>query len=175
MRKNSLLKSNEGFTLIEILVGMLIFGILMLTISMIMYPTLNSIYDTKKLSEYGIFVDDVANQISNEIKLANKIELEPSSSPESSEKLILYNSENKISYTIFDGILKVNYNDEKNSKSELVYYDVVSKKYYDGNKLEILYEPIKKDEKIVGCRFTTKVVSDGKMVFKKTYSALSFI
>lgn len=176
MQKNNLLKNNYGLTLVEILVGMLIFSILMLTISTIMYPTLNSIYSTKKLSEYGIFVDNIATEISNEIKLSNKIELELSPKAEDiSQKLILYNPENKISYTILGGILKCNYNDEKNDDGDPIYYDVVSSKYYDGNELEILYEPILRDKKIMGCKLKIKVKKAEEYVFEKDYSAVSFI
>lgn len=172
MKKKNLSKNNKGFTLIEILVGMLIFGILMLTISTIMYPTLKSIYNTKRLSEYGVFVDNIANQVSSEIKLAQKIELEPSDKP---EKLIIYTPENKIRYTILDGILKVNYNDEKNSESEFVYYDVLSEKYYDDGTLQILYKPIYRDSNIVGCKLAISIIQAEEKVFEKEYSMISFI
>ena len=118
MRIKKLAQDKRGISLVEIMVGMLIFSIISITIIVIMFPTLNSINKTKDLSEMGIFADNISAEIINDIKMANSIEIindikmansiEIAKVSEPVDTLTLVNQEHTIVYKVIDGRIKRN-------------------------------------------------------------------
>jgi len=64
------LKSKKGLTLIELVVGLIIFGIITLTISMILTPTLFAYMRANDFAEYNALLDNIANQMINDLSQA---------------------------------------------------------------------------------------------------------
>jgi len=60
-------KNNKGLTLIELVVGLIIFGIISVAISMILAPTLFAYMRANDFAEYNALLDNVANHMINDI------------------------------------------------------------------------------------------------------------
>lgn len=186
MQLKKMAEDNRGITLVEIMVGMLIFAIITMTVIVIMYPTLNSIYKTRELSEMGMFADNIAAEISNDIKMAESIEVKKAeaSKSDSVDTLTLTIHENKIIYSIIEGRIKRNYNDATTTNDDgtisLGYSDVVSSKYYENKSVGVSYSYINKTiegkDVPVGCEINIEVMNKEKEpVIKREYSVMSLI
>ena len=57
------LKNKKGFTLMELVVGILMFTIISITISMLLAPILSSYARANDFAEYNALLDNIANQI----------------------------------------------------------------------------------------------------------------
>jgi len=62
-----LLKSTKGFTLIELIVGLVIFGIISVAVSALLAPTLFAFMRANDFAEYNILLDNIANQIISDL------------------------------------------------------------------------------------------------------------
>ena len=62
-----LLKSKKGFTLVELLVGLVIFGIISVAVAASLAPTLFAFMRANDFAEYNILLDNIANQIINDL------------------------------------------------------------------------------------------------------------
>ncbi|MGB5824597.1 MAG: prepilin-type N-terminal cleavage/methylation domain-containing protein [Proteocatella sp.] len=193
MQIKKISKDNRGITLVEIMVGMLIFAIITMTVIVIMYPTLNSIHKTRELSEMGMFADNIAAEISNDIKMAESIEVKKAeaSKPDSVDTLTLTTHENKIIYSTVDvyGRIKRNYDDIKDSDGKEIFSDVVSSKYYENKSVKVSYDDsyavfnkTVKGEKIsIGCKIKIEIFNtenpnkDDEPVITREYSVMSLI
>ena len=178
MRIKKLAQDKRGISLVEIMVGMLIFSIISMTIIVIMFPTLNSINKTKDLSEMGIFADNISAQIINDTKMANIIELSKESEP--GDTLTLVNQEHTIVYKVIDGRIKRNYDGQKDEGGTKIFNDIVSSKYYENKGVEVSYEAIIKTVKsetvTVGCKVKLKILNKEKeTAITREYSVLSLV
>lgn len=66
------LKSTKGLTLIELIVGMLMFAIIVTTVTMMMAPTMNLFSRTTDLAERNALLDNIANMIINDMETATR-------------------------------------------------------------------------------------------------------
>ena len=178
MRIKKIAQDKRGISLVEIMVGMLIFSIISMTIIVIMFPTLNSINKTKDLSEMGIFADNISAQIINDTKMANIIELSKESEP--GDTLTLVNQEHTIVYKVIDGRIKRNYDGQKDEGGTKIFNDIVSSKYYENKGVEVSYEAIIKTVKsetvTVGCKVKLKILNKEKeTAITREYSVLSLV
>ena len=174
MRIKKLAQDKRGISLVEIMVGMLIFSIISMTIIVIMFPTLNSINKTKDLSEMGIFADNISAQIINDTKMANIIELSKESEP--GDTLTLVNQEHTIVYKVIDGRIKRNYDAQKNEDGAMIFNDLVSSKYYENKGVEVSYEAIISETVTVGCKVKLKILNKEKeTAITREYSVLSLV
>ena len=62
-----LLKSKKGFTLIELIVGLIIFGIISTAVAAVLAPTLFAFMRANDFAEYNILLDNIANQIISDL------------------------------------------------------------------------------------------------------------
>jgi len=62
-----LLKSKKGFTLMELVVGLVIFAIISVAVSASLAPTLFAFMSANDFAEYNILMDSIANQIINDL------------------------------------------------------------------------------------------------------------
>jgi len=62
-----LLKSKKGFTLIELIVGLVIFGIISTAVATLLAPTLFAFMRANDFAEYNILLDNLANQIISDL------------------------------------------------------------------------------------------------------------
>lgn len=186
MQLKKMAEDNRGITLVEIMVGMLIFAIITMTVIVIMYPTLNSIYKTRELSEMGMFADNIAAEVTNDIKMAESIELEKAEAGKSgsTDILTLTTTENKIIYSTADGRIKRNYDEATITNVDgtvsLEFSDIVSSKYYENKGIVVSYSCINKtiDAKdvAIGCKIKIDISNkDGETVFTREYSVMSLI
>lgn len=178
MRIKKLAQDKRGISLVEIMVGMLIFSIISITIIVIMFPTLNSINKTKDLSEMGIFADNISAEIINDIKMANSIEIAKVSG--SGDTLTLVNQEHSIVYDTVDEKIKRNYDGQKDEGGTKIFNDIVSSKYYENKGVEVSYEAIIKTVKsetvTVGCKVKLKILNKEKeTAITREYSVLSLV
>ena len=174
MRIKKLAQDKRGISLVEIMVGMLIFSIISMTIIVIMFPTLNSINKTKDLSEMGIFADNISAQIINDTKMANIIELSKESEP--GDTLTLVNQEHTIVYKVIDGRIKRNYDGQKDEGGTKIFNDIVSSKYYENKGVEVSYEAIISETVTVGCKVKLKILNKEKeTAITREYSVLSLV
>ena len=174
MRIKKIAQDKRGISLVEIMVGMLIFSIISMTIIVIMFPTLNSINKTKDLSEMGIFADNISAQIINDTKMANIIELSKESEP--GDTLTLVNQEHTIVYKVIDGRIKRNYDAQKNEDGAMIFNDLVSSKYYENKGVEVSYEAIISETVTVGCKVKLKILNKEKeTAITREYSVLSLV
>ena len=168
MRIKKIAQDKRGISLVEIMVGMLIFSIISITIIVIMFPTLNSINKTKDLSEMGIFADNISAEIINDIKMANSIE--------SGDTLTLVNQEHTIVYKVIDGRIKRNYDGQKDEGGTKIFNDIVSSKYYENKGVEVSYEAIISETVTVGCKVKLKILNKEKeTAITREYSVLSLV
>lgn len=168
MRIKKIAQDKRGISLVEIMVGMLIFSIISMTIIVIMFPTLNSINKTKDLSEMGIFADNISAEIINDIKMANSIE--------SGDTLTLVNQEHTIVYKVIDGRIKRNYDGQKDEGGTKIFNDIVSSKYYENKGVEVSYEAIISETVTVGCKVKLKILNKEKeTAITREYSVLSLV
>ena len=190
MRIKKLAQDKRGISLVEIMVGMLIFSIISITIIVIMFPTLNSINKTKDLSEMGIFADNISAEIINDIKMANSIEIindtkmaniiELSKKSEPGDTLTLVNQEHTIVYKVIDGRIKRNYDAQKNEDGAMIFNDLVSSKYYENKSVNVSYDTITKDVGTktitLGCKIKIEVLNkEGETAITREYSVLSLV
>ncbi|WP_028828606.1 type IV pilus modification PilV family protein [Proteocatella sphenisci] len=178
MRIKKLAQDNKGISLVEIMVGMLIFSIISITVIVIMFPTLNSINKTKDLSEMGMFADNISAEIINDIKMANSIEVTKVSG--SGDTLTLVNQEHSIVYETVDEKIKRNYDGQKDEGGTKIFNDLVSSKYYENKGVEVSYEAIIKTVKsetvTVGCKVKLKILNKEKeTAITREYSVLSLV
>lgn len=178
MRIKKLAQDKRGISLVEIMVGMLIFSIISMTIIVIMFPTLNSINKTKDLSEMGIFADNISAQIINDTKMANIIELSKESEP--GDTLTLVNQEHTIVYKVIDGRIKRNYDAQKNEDGAMIFNDLVSSKYYENKSVNVSYDTITKvvgtKTITLGCKIKIEVLNkEGETAITREYSVLSLV
>ena len=186
MRIKKLAQDKRGISLVEIMVGMLIFSIISITIIVIMFPTLNSINKTKDLSEMGIFADNISAEIINDIKMANSIEIindikmansiEIAKVSEPVDTLTLVNQEHTIVYKVIDGRIKRNYDGQKDEGGTKIFNDIVSSKYYENKGVEVSYEAIISETVTVGCKVKLKILNKEKeTAITREYSVLSLV
>ena len=178
MRIKKIAQDKRGISLVEIMVGMLIFSIISMTIIVIMFPTLNSINKTKDLSEMGIFADNISAQIINDTKMANIIELSKESEP--GDTLTLVNQEHTIVYKVIDGRIKRNYDAQKNENGAMIFNDLVSSKYYENKSVNVSYDTITKvvgtKTITLGCKIKIEVLNkEGETAITREYSVLSLV
>ncbi len=178
MRIKKIAQDKRGISLVEIMVGMLIFSIISMTIIVIMFPTLNSINKTKDLSEMGIFADNISAQIINDTKMANIIELSKESEP--GDTLTLVNQEHTIVYKVIDGRIKRNYDAQKNEDGAMIFNDLVSSKYYENKSVNVSYDTITKvvgtKTITLGCKIKIEVLNkEGETAITREYSVLSLV
>ena len=178
MRIKKLAQDKRGISLVEIMVGILIFSIISMTIIVIMFPTLNSINKTKDLSEMGIFADNISAQIINDTKMANIIELSKESEP--GDTLTLVNQEHTIVYKVIDGRIKRNYDAQKNEDGAMIFNDLVSSKYYENKSVNVSYDTITKvvgtKTITLGCKIKIEVLNkEGETAITREYSVLSLV
>ena len=178
MRIKKLAQDKRGISLVEIMVGMLIFSIISMTIIVIMFPTLNSINKTKDLSEMGIFADNISAQIINDTKMANIIELSKESEP--GDTLTLVNQEHTIVYKVIDGRIKRNYDGQKDEGGTKIFNDLVSSKYYENKSVNVSYDTITKvvgtKTITLGCKIKIEVLNkEGETAITREYSVLSLV
>ena len=62
-----LLKSKKGFTLIELIVGLVIFGIISTAVATLLAPMLFAFIRANEFAEYNILLDNLANQIISDL------------------------------------------------------------------------------------------------------------
>ena len=67
-----LLKSKKGFTLMELVVGLVIFGIISVSVAAALAPTLFAFMRANDFAEYNILLDNIANQIISDLSQATE-------------------------------------------------------------------------------------------------------
>ena len=179
MRIKKIAQDKRGISLVEIMVGMLIFSIISITIIVIMFPTLNSINKIKDLSEMGIFADNISAEIINDIKMANSIEIATKVSG-SGDTLTLVNQEHSIVYDTVDEKIKRNYDGQKNEDGAMIFNDLVSSKYYENKSVNVSYDTITKvvgtKTITLGCKIKIEVLNkEGETAITREYSVLSLV
>ena len=98
MRK--VLKNKKGMTLIEILIGSLLFAIVTATATAVLAPMMQAFSRANDLAEYNILLDNVGNKLVSEISQASEIKSE--------DPLRLVIQGNIIEYTVHNGSLERN-------------------------------------------------------------------
>jgi len=71
MRK--LLKNKQGLTLIEVIVGSLLFGLVAITVFTVIAPMMQAFMISNDLAEYNMVLDSVGNKITSEIAQASEV------------------------------------------------------------------------------------------------------
>jgi len=98
MRK--VLNNKKGMTLIELLIGSLLFAVVMATATAVLAPMMQTLSRANDLAEYNILLDNVGNKLASEIAQASEIKSE--------DPLRLVIQGKIIEYTVHNGSLERN-------------------------------------------------------------------
>jgi len=89
-------KSKKGLTLIELVVGMVIFGIISTAVAASLAPTLFAFMRANEFAEYNLLLDNIANQILDDLSQSTE-KLEPAVND-----ITITKHATKVRYTISD-------------------------------------------------------------------------
>ena len=122
-----LIKNKKGLTLMELIVGMLMFTIIAITLSVILAPILSAYTRANDFAEYNALLDNIANQIISDLSQSRDLSKEippvinprfiPSTDPEaggwadSTGGTLTIVTQNRIIYSVEGGILQRNEHD----------------------------------------------------------------
>jgi len=136
-----LLKNKKGFTLIELIVGLVIFGIISVAVSASLAPTLFAFMRANDFAEYNILMDSIANRIINDLSQSTEPPVfdEAGDWPEGWNDITIIKSASILRYTIDDvaanrGMLMI----ETGGKEFLVFPDDFYKRKTVAFKLETI-------------------------------------
>ncbi len=76
MKKLKLLKTSKGVTLMELVVAMLVFAILMMTVTAILTPMLRTYYRAVDFAETNPLLDEISNKMLADINQANSVQVD---------------------------------------------------------------------------------------------------
>ena len=97
-----ILKKKKGISLIEILVGSLMFALIAITVSAVLAPMMMAYSRANDFAEYNTLLDDVGNRLVSELSQASRV----IETGDNVLTIVTHNGE--ISFTIIDGSLMRN-------------------------------------------------------------------
>jgi len=109
------LKSKKGFTLIELIVGLVIFGIISVAVSALLAPTLFAYMRANDFAEYNILLDNIANQIISDLSQSTEppVFLEGGDQPDGTwNDVTITKLATRVRYTVDGGVLQREINGE---------------------------------------------------------------
>jgi len=95
---SSVLNQKKGMTLIEIIVGSLLFAIVAVTVSTVLTPLMFAFSIANDTAEYNMLLDDIGNRLTSEISQASDVDF-------SGDTLTLVIDSTDVIYTFPDGML----------------------------------------------------------------------
>ena len=145
-----ILRNKKGVTLIELIVGMVLFTIITTSITAVMVPMLRNYAKANELAECNTLLDNVANQIISDISVATA----PVAHTEFADIIsITVDSPGDVTYTVIDGLL------QKNGAP------VLAKSYYKNKSVSFSCKPAASAE---GTAYILTVIiisdTDGEMI-----------
>jgi len=133
MRLLKKLKNKKGLTLLELIVGLLIFSIIAVAVSTTLAPTLFAYMRANHFAEYNTLLDNLANQIISDISQANSLidtnELDVLITG-TGDQITISTPTRVIRYTVNAGILQ-------KATGNGDYFDVFSRDFYNRKDLSI--------------------------------------
>ena len=117
------IQRKKGFTLVELIVAMMLFGILTASATAILVPTLHTFERANDMDELNVLLDDIANTLTNDLRRAAGITVANNGSEATINSYITYS----IGTGEDEGLLVRN--------GRLVY----DRRYYKGKTVEIQY------------------------------------
>ena len=93
-----ILKRKKGITLIEIIIGSLLFALVAVTVTTVLTPMLMTFSIANDLAEYNLLLDNIGNQIAGDMSQASEINF-------TGDTLIINTSSGEIIYSTTDGLL----------------------------------------------------------------------
>jgi len=136
MRK--ILKNKKGFTLMELIVGMVIFAIISISISMVLTPTLSAFRRANDFAEYNALLDNIANQIIGDLSQSVR---EPDFEPDvdiDDNVLTIHLNAKVVRYYINNGVLWREVGDTA--------MPVFTEDFYHRKSLSIAFAPVDADD-----------------------------
>jgi len=119
------LKDKKGLTLIEVLVGCMMFAIITIAVSTVLAPTLMAYVRANNFAEYNTLVDNVANQILSDLSRSTRAPEPVPSDWDMEIKVNLHT--HTVRYAVMGGILYRAEND--------VFLPVFTSEFYKGKSL----------------------------------------
>jgi len=134
-------KNKKGMTLMELIVGMIMFSIIAVSVSMALAPTLFAYMRANDFAEYNALLDNIANQIVGDLTLATKTPI----FDEDTQTLTISTRGRMVTYQVNDGVLQRlrevrgdrEDDDGEPLDDEFIYDDVFSRDFYKRKELEI--------------------------------------
>jgi prepilin-type N-terminal cleavage/methylation domain-containing protein len=173
-----LLKNKKGFTLMELVVGMVIFAIISVAVSASLAPTLFAFMRANDFAEYNILMDSIANQIINDLAQSTEppdFDDEAGDWPEGWNNVLITKSASRVRYTIEAtaanrGMLVI----ETGGNASLVFPEEFYKRKTVAFKLEALdTDP---DDPIVAYNLTVRMESlNGDFLVERVYAVRPLI
>ena len=93
-----LLKNKKGVTLMEVIIGGVLFALVALTVATVLAPMMMSFSIANDIAEYNLFLDDIGNRITSDISQSSSITF-------TGGILSLTINSEAVSYSISNGIL----------------------------------------------------------------------
>jgi prepilin-type N-terminal cleavage/methylation domain-containing protein len=102
-----ILKNKKGLTLVELLIGMVVLGIILTAVSAILIPMMQFQARANELAEQNALLDDLANQIIYDISMAIQPGIGNVTLPDDDEMVIpiAAGGGGNVVYTIADGVI----------------------------------------------------------------------
>jgi len=130
-----ILKNKKGLTLMELIVGMVMFVLISITVSMVLAPTLSAYMRANDFAEYNALLDNIANQIIIDLSQSVNDEDFPEFTDgvwfeEDDGEFLAIKTRNRIvRYAVFNDVLQIESVDED---GDPVWRDVFSTDFYKG-------------------------------------------
>ena len=121
----NVLKNKKGMTLIEIVVGSLLFSMVVITVSAVLAPMMTAYMRANNIAEYNTLMDNIGNMIVSDIAQASEV------TPGNPLVLVIQGTE--VYYTVENGILQ-------RGDSLTDPYDVFPSGYYRGKAIDFNVE-----------------------------------
>ncbi len=128
----NLLNNEKGLTLIEVLVGIIIFSILIMGVSAVLVPTLNTYVKAKEMAELTTLMNSASAEVVEDLSQSRGKAKLDGSYAKSTGSAMQISIDGIIEYKTEDGVLLRSFDGVNFSK-------VFDEKYYKGKEIEMIF------------------------------------
>ena len=154
-----ILKSKKGLTLMELIVGILMFTIISITISMLLAPILMSYTRANDFAEYNALLDNIANRIVNDLSQSTMPPVfTPDPGPWAQDDgifLEVFTNNRIIRYALSGGVLQRA--DRLDAAGDPDLHDVFSEDFYRRKDVSFMLEEADENPDFTGYRLTVRL------------------
>jgi len=140
-----IIKNKKGLTLMELIVGILMFTIISVTVSMVLAPILSAYTRANDFAEYNALLDNIANHLINDLSQSteppdfNNGWTDPAN-PARDEFLTITTQNRIIHYAVTDGILQREGVIDEDGDLVRRWFDVFSEDFYKRKLVSFMIE-----------------------------------